>query len=73
MYRADTLININNFLIWFVIYSLQHFVLQDKTGSQTIDFLTKRILALGAIQSGHFLVDCETYIPSTANAAQMGK
>lgn len=52
---------------------MQHFPVQDKTGSQTIDFLTKRVLALGAVQTGHFLVDCETYIPSTANAAQMGK
>lgn len=56
-----------------MVISLQHFPVQDKTGSQTIDFLTKRVLALGAVQAGHFLVDCETYIPSTANAAQMGK
>lgn len=35
---------------------------EGKTGSQTIEFLTKRILALGAIQAGHFIVDCETYL-----------
>lgn len=27
----------------------------------TIDYLTKRLLALGATQTGGFLVDCETF------------
>lgn len=40
---------------------LQQFpMMENRTGPQTIEFLTKRILALGAVQSGHFLVDCET-------------
>lgn len=34
----------------------------NRTGSQTIDFLTKRIVALGAVQAGQFLVDCDTYM-----------
>ncbi|XP_063981998.1 mediator of RNA polymerase II transcription subunit 20 [Diachasmimorpha longicaudata] len=42
---------------------LQQFpTMENRTGPQTIEFLTKRILALGAVQSGHFLVDCETYM-----------
>lgn len=41
---------------------LQQFPMgENRTGPQTIDFLTKRVVALGAIQSGQFLVDCETY------------
>lgn len=36
--------------------------MENKSGSQTIDFLSKRVIALGATQSGHFLVDCETYM-----------
>jgi len=41
---------------------LQQFpILDNKTGSQTIDFLSKRVAALGASQSGHFLVDCESH------------
>lgn len=35
---------------------------ENRTGPQTIEFLTKRIVALGAVQSGHFLVDCETFM-----------
>ncbi|XP_013099119.1 mediator of RNA polymerase II transcription subunit 20 [Stomoxys calcitrans] len=35
---------------------------EGKTGAQAIDFLTKRLLALGAVHTGQFLVDCETYI-----------
>lgn len=45
--------------------SLQPFpVLENKTGPITIDYLTKRLLALGAVQTGGaggFLVDCETF------------
>ncbi|XP_077290130.1 mediator complex subunit 20 [Arctopsyche grandis] len=42
---------------------LQQYPMSDnKTGLQVIDFLTKRIAALGAVQSGQFLVDCETYL-----------
>uniref|UniRef100_A0A1L8DGK9 Mediator of RNA polymerase II transcription subunit 20 n=1 Tax=Nyssomyia neivai TaxID=330878 RepID=A0A1L8DGK9_9DIPT len=37
---------------------------ENKTGSQTIEFLTKNLTALGAVQAGHFLVDCETYMSS---------
>ncbi|KAL2723551.1 mediator of RNA polymerase II transcription subunit 20 isoform X1 [Vespula maculifrons] len=42
---------------------LQQFPMtENRTGPQTIEFLTKRIVALGAVQSGQFLVDCETYM-----------
>lgn len=42
---------------------LQQFPMtENRTGPQTIEFLTKRIVALGAVQSGHFLVDCETFM-----------
>lgn len=42
--------------------SLQPFPnLENKTGPAIIDFLTKRVVALGAVQVGHFIVDCETY------------
>ncbi|XP_037024524.1 mediator of RNA polymerase II transcription subunit 20 [Bradysia coprophila] len=34
---------------------------ENKTGPAIIDFLTKRVVALGAVQAGHFIVDCETY------------
>lgn len=41
---------------------LQQFPMgENRTGPQTIEFLTKRVVALGAVQSGQFLVDCETY------------
>ncbi|KZC06728.1 Mediator of RNA polymerase II transcription subunit 20, partial [Dufourea novaeangliae] len=35
---------------------------ENRTGPQTIEFLTKRVVALGAVQTGQFLVDCETYV-----------
>lgn len=41
---------------------LQQFpIVEHRTGPSTIELLTKRIVALGAIQQGQFLVDCETY------------
>lgn len=41
---------------------LQQFpIVENRTGPQTVELLTKRISALGAVQQGHFLVDCETY------------
>lgn len=40
---------------------LQPYPVENKSGAQTIEFLVKRVLALGAVQTGHFLVDCETY------------
>lgn len=49
---------------------LQPFQIPDtKTGAGTIEFLTKRLLALGAQQSGGFLVDCETFqsVPQMGN------
>ena len=33
----------------------------DKTAPQVIDLLTKRLAHLGAVHTGQFLVDCETY------------
>jgi len=38
----------------------------DKTAPQLIDLFSKRILSLGAVKTGPFLVDCETYT-STSN------
>ncbi|CAK9808389.1 Mediator of RNA polymerase II transcription subunit 20 [Anthophora plagiata] len=40
----------------------QYPMTENKTGPQTIEFLTKRVVALGAAQTGQFLVDCETYV-----------
>lgn len=40
---------------------LTQFPTENRTGPQTIEVLSKRIMALGATQQGHFLVDCETY------------
>ncbi|KAH0948697.1 hypothetical protein HN011_007107 [Eciton burchellii] len=49
---------------------LQQFpIIENRTGPQTIEFLTKRVVALGAVQIGQFLVDCETYI----SVPQLGK
>lgn len=44
-------------------------ILENKTGSATIDFLTKRLLALDAKPTGPFLVDCETFhsVPQMGN------
>lgn len=40
---------------------LTQFPLDNRNGPQTIEILSKRIVALGATQQGQFLVDCETY------------
>ncbi|XP_044752910.1 mediator of RNA polymerase II transcription subunit 20 [Coccinella septempunctata] len=40
---------------------LQQFPVENKTGPAIIELLSKRLTALGAVQQGHFLVDCETY------------
>lgn len=42
----------------------------DKSGAQTIEFLTKRIIELGATTAGHFLVDCDTCM-TTPQLGQM--
>lgn len=45
------------------VCSLQQFPMKEnRTGAQIIEFLTKRVNALGAKQCGTFLVDCETYV-----------
>ncbi|KAL1449043.1 hypothetical protein WDU94_000281 [Cyamophila willieti] len=45
-----------------IFFRLQQFPVQENwSGPQTIEFLTKRIMALGAVQTGQFLVDCESY------------
>lgn len=50
--------------------SLQPFpLMENKTGPATIEFLTKRVVALGAVQVGQFLVDCETF----TSVPQMGE
>ncbi|XP_067002563.1 mediator of RNA polymerase II transcription subunit 20 isoform X1 [Anabrus simplex] len=52
---------------------LQQFpMVENRTGPQTIEFLTKRVVALGAVQTGQFLVDCETYM-SVPNLASTTK
>ena len=33
----------------------------NRTGPQTIELLTRRIVNLGAVQAGQFLVDCEVH------------
>ena len=44
-------------------FSLQQFpMVENRTGPQTIEFLTKRVMALGALQTGQFLVDCDTFM-----------
>lgn len=35
---------------------------ENRTGPQIMDLLTKRILALGAVAAGQFLVDCEAHL-----------
>lgn len=41
---------------------LQQFpCIENRTGAQTIDLLTKRVISLGAVQDGKFSVDCDTY------------
>lgn len=36
-------------------------VTESRTGPQIIEILSKRLVALGAVQSGSFLVDCDTF------------
>ena len=45
-------------------------MVENRTGPQTIEFLTKRVMALGAVQTGQFLVDCETFM-SAANFGEL--
>ncbi|CAG0914826.1 unnamed protein product [Notodromas monacha] len=46
-------------------FRLQTFPIpKDKSGPQTIELLTKRILALGAVQHGNFCVDSESFVIS---------
>lgn len=50
---------------------LQQFpVVENGTGPQTIEFLTKRVVALGAVQSGQFLVECDTYMSNPSLGPQ---
>ncbi|BFF95324.1 mediator of RNA polymerase II transcription subunit 20-like [Drosophila madeirensis] len=35
---------------------------ENKSGAHIIDYLSKRLLSLGATHAGQFLVDCETFI-----------
>ena len=48
---------------------LQPYHLAGKTGQQAIEYLTKRLIALGALHSGHFIVDCETYMSAPHHGA----
>lgn len=48
--------------VLYVLSSVQHYPMtENRTGPQVIEFLTKRVQAMGAVQAGPFLVDCETY------------
>lgn len=50
---------------------LQQFpCMENRTGPQTIELLTKRVASLGAVQSGQFLLDCETYNSAPALGPQ---
>lgn len=50
---------------------LQQFpMVENRTGPQTIEFLTKRVMALGAVQTGQFLVDCDTFMSVPAVGTQ---
>jgi mediator of RNA polymerase II transcription subunit 20 len=40
---------------------LQPFPIENRTGAQTIELLSKRLQALGAVPSGQFLVDCDLF------------
>jgi len=46
-------------------------VKENMTGAMTIEMLVKRVQALGGIQVGQFLVDCDTYA-SSATAITAG-
>lgn len=50
-----TLKNIN------ICFRLTPYPLQNKSGSACIEELSKRLLALGATQAGHFLVDGDIF------------
>lgn len=43
------------------LFSLTTYPLQNKSGAECIEELTKRLLALGATQSGQFLVDADVF------------
>lgn len=49
-------------------------VLENKTAPYTIEHLSKRLLTIGAVPAGGFLVDCETFqcVQDTINS-HMGK
>ncbi len=58
------------FMFVFLNFSLQLFAVPEgKSGPQVIEMLTKRAIALGAVLSGSFIVDCETY----SSTASLGK
>jgi len=49
-------------LLIFNYIRLQLFpIAEGKSGPQIVELLTKRVTALGGVQSGTFIVDCETY------------
>lgn len=58
------------YFMLFFNFSLQLFAVPEgKSGPQVIEMLTKRAIALGAVLSGSFIVDCETY----SSTASLGK
>ena len=48
------------YLFWYLsVYTCP--VPEGKSGQQMVDLLQKQIELLGAVKSGNFSVDCETY------------
>ena len=44
------------------VYRLQAYpVKENMTGAQTIEMISERVMTLGGVQTGQFLVDCDTY------------
>ena len=50
---------ISNNVSLFSVYMFP--VPEDKSGQQVVDSLQKQVEQLGAIKTGNFYVDCETY------------
>ena len=56
----------------FKPYSLQNYPLSNKTGADCIEELTKRLLALGAVGAGQFLVDGDIFDNSKFFSNKLG-
>jgi hypothetical protein len=55
-------------VISIFIYSIFSYpVPEGKSGQQVVDILQKQVELLGAVRSGNFCVDCETYQSNSQN------